>query len=135
MTEKAFTKAEIAHTLGIQLYMLTAWEKQFDIVPLRENDEAVYTPQQLATFRSIKELLYEKGLTMAAAKKALQDTSGQFEGKELHAASPLFFEPTKVTRLTEHAQKEPSFDQRKSKDIAAKLLQIKAQLIKINTSL
>lgn len=135
MSKNTFTQEEVAQKLGIQLYMLTAWEKQFEVKPIKDNETALYTTQDLATFQSIKELLYEKGLTMAAAKKALQDTSIQYEGKALHAASPLFFEPARAAQPVEHTQQRSSYDHQKNEALAAKLLQIKAQLIKITTSL
>ncbi len=153
MAQKKFTKDQIANKIGLQSYILAAWEKQFSIVPLIKNGETLYTRQHLATFRTIKELLYEKGFSMDAAKKYLQDTNADLEGKTLFAASPLLFEPKKEAGRPSLAAQpaveilngapemaiqplEQSTPQRNiDSQVAAKLLHIKSQLIKLSTSL
>lgn len=131
MADTLFTKEQIAGTLGVQPYILAAWEKQFDVAPLIENDVQIYTPEHLSTFKKIKELLYEKGMTMAAVKKALQDTNAGLEESTFIAASPLFFD-TKKALSRDPLDHTPSA---KAQEITSKLRQIKSQLIKISTSL
>lgn len=153
MSQKKFTKDQIAHKIGLQAYILAAWEKQFNIVPLSKNGETLYTRQHLATFRSIKELLYEKGFSMDAAKKYLQDNTAHLEGKTLLAASPLLFE-TKKEAARQPFALHPTVEASKAspklafeplaqrpaqrtidQDVAAKLLHIKSQLTKISNTL
>jgi hypothetical protein len=142
--EKKISQEQIALTLGLQKYLIASWEKQLDIVPFIESGEPFYTDQHLSTFRKVKELLYEQGLTMAAAKSALKDTSVQLEGKTLRAASPLFFESKKAPVEAQHMQENPQksqnqaqekHDQENAQAISAKLLHLKSQLIKISSSL
>ncbi len=88
---KKFTKDQVAKKLGIQTYIMDSWEKQFEIEPTIKDGEQVYSKKQLAKFKSIKELLYEKGLAIDAAKKYIKDHT-ELEGTTLLAASPLNFD-------------------------------------------
>jgi DNA-binding XRE family transcriptional regulator len=129
--EKKFTQDQIADALGVQKYIVAAWEKQFDIIPLQEDSDITYTIQNLESFRTIKELLYEKGLTMAAVKKSLQDTHVIFEGKTLMAATPLFFDVKKAAQR----ESEISSEKLDPAAVTSKLLHIRSQLMKISSSL
>lgn len=65
---------EACKALDIQPYVLRYWETEF---PSLEPDKSssgqrVYTEDELAVIRRIKELLYDEGYTIAGAKKKLQ---------------------------------------------------------------
>ena len=75
--------------------MIATWEKQFEITPIMSQGQSIYTKRQLATFRTIKELLYDKGLTPDAAKKQLAQEPADDDSSE--APFPLFFIPTRKT--------------------------------------
>jgi DNA-binding transcriptional MerR regulator len=124
--KKTYSRSQIAQTLGIQDYMVAAWEKQFGIEPVTENGESYYTQKQLSTFASIKELLYEKGLSLTAAKKHLQDGSS-LEDITLRAASPVLFEQPKQPR--------EALPQRPDPQLTQKLVSVKEQLRKLSKSL
>lgn len=124
MTQKeTFTKDQIVQEVGIQPYMIAAWEKQFEIAPTLIDGEHRYTTQQLMQLRTIKELLYEKGLSMDAAKKYLHDQP-DLEDTTLFAASPLLFQ-----------KKQPAHKKSSDEHVMAQLLSIKDKLIKIRNSL
>ena len=127
--KELLTQSQVAQKLGIQTYMLGAWEKKFNIEPTVNNGQKTYTDQDLATFRSVKELLYEKGLSMDAAMKYLHDGS-ELEGSALQAGSTLHYvaaKPPKPTTLTEQSKTEKQFTQR--------LLSIKERLVTLRNSL
>lgn len=139
--KKKFTKEQVARKLGIQAYIMDAWEKQFEIQPAIKNGETIYTRKHLTQFKAVKELLYEKGFSMDAVKKHLQDHTN-FEDTTLIAASPLKFDgplekaiasvqpKAKEVPSTSHSLKSPHI-----KDVTDQLLGIKEQLIKLSNSL
>jgi len=132
MDHPTFTKDQIAHTLGIQPYMLAAWGKQFEVTPLMENETEAYTSEHLETFKTIKALLYDKGMTLAAAKKALQDKTSALDETAHAAVSSLFFEPAKKSPPINSSD---TIEPHHSHVTAAQLLHIKSQLQKIRTTL
>lgn len=110
-----YTKPEITKELGIQPYIMALWEKQFSIEALVENGQSFYSSTDLQKLRSIKSLIYDKGLTLEAAKKQLMNTGESVT----YQASPLIFENTR---------KSPT-------PLTQELLAIQHQLIKLRNLL
>ena len=131
MTQKKelLTQSQIAQKLGIQTYMVSAWEKKFNIEPTVNDGQKTYTDSDLATFRSVKELLYEKGLSMDAAMKYLHDGSG-LEGSALQAGSTLH-----SVAARSHQAATPTEQSLTERQLTQKLLTIKEQLVKLRNSL
>lgn len=123
------TQNQIAQKLGIQTYMVVAWEKKFNIEPSFENGEKIYSDKDLATFKSVKELLYEKGLSMDAAKKYLYN-SEDLEGTTLQAASTLLFTPAKPSKQVDLMVSSDT-----EKQLALNLLTLKERLVKLRNVL
>ncbi len=117
--QKTYTKAEISQQLGVQPYIITLWEKQFGIQTTVSNGAELYSESDAKQLASIKELLYEKGYSIAAAKAFLQEFPMAHE-TGIIAASPLLFESNK-------AQKNPSGDER----LIRQLLHLKQKLLKL----
>lgn len=132
--KKKFTKDQVAHKLGIQAYIMDAWEKQFEIEPLTKNGAKVYTRKNLAQFRSIKELLYEKGLALDAAKKYFKDHT-KLEGTTLLAASPLNFEAQHKPSEPIVQSASPKKDTIQLGQVRDKLASVRERLLKISNSL
>jgi DNA-binding transcriptional MerR regulator len=65
---------EACKMLGIQPYVLRYWETEFaPLSPTKsKSGQRVYSDQDLAVIRRIKELLYDEGYTIAGAKKQLE---------------------------------------------------------------
>jgi DNA-binding transcriptional MerR regulator len=95
--QKTYTKNEISQKLGVQSYIITLWEKQFGIETTILHGQQMYSEQDEAQLASIKELLYEKGYSIAAAKKFLQEFPMAHE-TGIIAASPLLFESSKAPK-------------------------------------
>jgi DNA-binding transcriptional MerR regulator len=71
---KSLYKAEeICAAVGIKPYILRFWESEFDqIAPIiSSSGQKLYEPKDLDALRLIKQLLYEKKLTIPKAKMAL----------------------------------------------------------------
>ena len=65
---------EACKLLDIQPYVLRYWETEFpDLSPSKSRSgQRVYSENELALIRRIKELLYDEGFTIAGAKKRLE---------------------------------------------------------------
>ncbi|MEZ5331338.1 MAG: MerR family transcriptional regulator [Thermoanaerobaculia bacterium] len=90
---KLFVKiGEACKELDIQPYVLRYWETEFP--PLSpdksKSGQRVYSEEDLAIIRRIKELLYEEGFTIAGAKKKLEGelASGGPKTRAAGAAAP-----------------------------------------------
>lgn len=72
---------EACKLLDIQPYVLRYWETEFpDLSPSKSRSgQRVYSENELALIRRIKELLYDEGFTIAGAKKRLE---AEVEGGE-----------------------------------------------------
>ena len=74
MTEKEFYSIrEVADMLEVKPYILRYWEKEFAILKPKRNrvGRRYYSRKDIDMIRSIKKILYEKGYTIAGAKKKL----------------------------------------------------------------
>lgn len=85
--EKTYRIGDACKQLDIQPYVLRYWETEFP--PLSPDKskagQRLYTEQDLAVIRRIKELLYGEGYTIAGAKKKLES--------ELAAGGPAVSTP------------------------------------------
>lgn len=111
-----YTKSEITKELGIQPYIMALWEKQFSIEAFVENGQSLYSATDLQKLRSIKNLIYDKGLTLEAAKKQFMGSGTE---AQTYQAAPLLFETTKKTPMP----------------LTQELLAIQHQLIKLRNLL
>ena len=69
-----FKISEVAKILGVEAYVLRFWESEFPtLVPQKtEGGHRTYRRKDLDKLLKIKELLYNKGFTIAGAKKQLR---------------------------------------------------------------
>lgn len=69
-----FRIGTLAHQLGVKKFVIRFWEKEFGITSHRSNGgQRFYKLADFEQFKLIKELLYEKGFTIAGAKKILEN--------------------------------------------------------------
>jgi len=74
VTEKEFYSIrEVADMLEIKPYILRYWEKEFAMLKPKRNrvGRRYYSRRDIDMIRSIKKILYEKGYTIAGAKRKL----------------------------------------------------------------
>jgi DNA-binding transcriptional MerR regulator len=78
MQTKQFRIGELSKKLCVEKFVIRFWEKEFNIKPQRSTgQQRFYTEKDLKKFSAIKELLYQKGFTIAGAKKLLGSRSEQ----------------------------------------------------------
>lgn len=79
MQKKQFRIGELAKSLGVKRFVIRFWEKEFNFNAHRsEGGQRFYEERDLERFLFIKTLLYEKGFTIAGAKKQLQKNDTPF---------------------------------------------------------
>jgi DNA-binding transcriptional MerR regulator len=87
--EKLFyTIGEVAGILNVPVSTIRFWENEFDILKPRKNKKGnrLFMPDDLKNLRIIHHLVKEKGMTLAGAKKQVnekwQETDYKFEVRE-----------------------------------------------------
>ncbi len=88
MAEKEFFSIkDVAELLQLKPYILRYWEKEFAILRPKRNrvGRRYYTKKDINIVKTIKNILYEQGYTIAGAKKRLATVT---EGPE-QLALPL----------------------------------------------
>ena len=88
MDSEYFTSINsVSQELGIPAYTLRYWEKQFPTVvrPVAgAGGRRYYRPEMVARLRTIQDLLYNRGLTIAGVKKMIH--SGEFTAIDENSA-------------------------------------------------
>jgi DNA-binding transcriptional MerR regulator len=91
--ENKFRRGELSKKLCVEKFVIRFWEKEFNIKPKRsEGQQRFYTENDFKKFTAIKELLYNKGFTIAGAKKQLN--IGIPNGTVLSATKTTLTKPT-----------------------------------------
>jgi len=72
MEKQRFRIGELARALSVEDYVIRFWEKEFDFRSTRsQGGQRFYTKEDLSKFKTIKDLLYNKGFTIAGARHQL----------------------------------------------------------------
>ncbi len=85
---KLFYKiSEASRITGLEAYVLRFWETEFpEIAPRKsKGGQRVYEQKDIERILTIKKMLYEDGLTIAGARKRLEEQ----KGKAVPAAPPV----------------------------------------------
>ena len=70
-----FRIGEVAALVGVEPHVLRYWEGEFNLRPQRSmSGQRLYRKQEISRFLRIRQLLHEKGYTVAGARKFLKDT-------------------------------------------------------------
>jgi len=77
--ERLFYKiSEVSAVTGLEAYVLRYWETEFAILHPQKSrgGQRIYQKKDIEVILKIKQMLYEKGFTIAGARKALTARSG-----------------------------------------------------------
>ncbi|MDR1396767.1 MAG: MerR family transcriptional regulator [Desulfarculales bacterium] len=90
---------EIAKMLGVETHVLRYWESEFPLLkPVRApSGQRLYHVSHLDLLKLIKELLYDKGYTIAGAKKALDE-------QQPYPCNPSFLQSTQISSHSLHKE-------------------------------
>ena len=87
--ERLFYKiSEVSTITGLESYVLRYWESEFPILHPQKSrgGQRIYKKKDIETILQIKQMLYEKGFTIAGARKAMTARNG---GPSKTTAQPL----------------------------------------------
>lgn len=74
MQKRQFRIGELAHYLDVEKFVIRFWEKEFDMRTARSTGgQRFYDEKDVEKFAMIKDLLYQKGYTIAGAKQQLKE--------------------------------------------------------------
>ncbi len=78
MRKRQFRIGELAKHLCVERFVIRFWEKEFGVKSHRSpGGQRFYSEEDVQKFKRIKELLYDKGFTIAGAKKTLQEKNSE----------------------------------------------------------
>lgn len=89
--DKMFFKiGEVGNIAGVETHVLRFWESEFKQLKPTKNrkGQRVYQKKDIETALNIKKLLYEKGYTIAGAKKWLKENSLHTKRDEKESVEP-----------------------------------------------
>lgn len=146
MDKRRFRIGDLAEELKVKKFVIRFWEKEFDIKSDRsEGGQRFYTSEDLQTFIRIKDLLYNKGFTIAGAKKQLyvDDPSLMSEAPVVNTAPVAHTETTvpvpdvapEVQPAPASTLVTPAFQEYLSRDFTRQLADLKEQLTQLSEKL
>jgi DNA-binding transcriptional MerR regulator len=75
VTPKLYRAAEVCEAAGLQPYVLRSWEKEFPRIGVQKSADTprLYRQSDLDQVLRIKQLVFVEGLTLAGARRRLED--------------------------------------------------------------
>lgn len=146
MDKRRFRIGDLAEELKVKKFVIRFWEKEFDIKSDRsEGGQRFYTSEDLQTFIRIKDLLYNKGFTIAGAKKQLYIDDPVLMSEVPVIATAPVAEAEAIVPVPEVASEEqqisaptlvtPAFQEYLSRDFTRQLADLKEQLTQLKEKL
>ncbi len=79
MTPKLYKAGEVCDAAGLQPYVLRSWEKEFPGIGVQKSPETprLYRQSDLDQVLRIKQLVFVEGLTLAGARRRIEEASPQ----------------------------------------------------------
>ncbi len=84
MTTKLFRAVDVCELAQVQPYVLRSWEKEFPGIGVQKGPDAqrVYRQSDLDQVLRIKQLVFSEGLTLAGARRRLEETTQRTTAEE-----------------------------------------------------
>lgn len=132
MQKRQFRIGELAAYLNVEKFVIRFWEKEFDLSTERsEGGQRFYYDKDIEKFLLIKELLYQKGFTIAGAKQQLKTTSRKRKHQEIEQPEETkIIASSKTTLDHEISEKQATKAQLEQQiiDLQKKLLKLRELL-------
>ena len=114
MEKRKFRIGELAEQLQLEKFVIRFWEKEFSIKGTRSSGgQRFYEENDITTFNLIKDLLYNRGFTIAGAKKQ------------------LVLKSVESTKIIGSHKTTISSDNLLHKELVQQLMQLRKQLVKL----
>ena len=128
MEKRKFRIGELADLLAVERFVVRFWEKEFNFRAHRsEGGQRFYDEKDLKKFSLIKELLYEKGFTIAGAKKYLKTQGKKADQSDIIASSVTSMEPD----IKVAVEQAPEVRQELATRIEQQIMDLQRKLIKL----
>ena len=77
MTPKVYKAGEVCELVQVQPYVLRSWEKEFPGIGIQKSPDSprLYRQSDLEHVQRIKQLVFGEGLTVAGARRRLEETA------------------------------------------------------------
>ena len=84
MTPKLYKAGEVCEVAGLQPYVLRSWEKEFPGIGVQRSPDSprLYRQSDLDQVLRIKQLVFGEGLTLAGARRRLEEASPKESGDD-----------------------------------------------------
>jgi DNA-binding transcriptional MerR regulator len=91
MVPKVYKAGEICELVQVQPYVLRSWEKEFPGIGIQRTPESprLYRQSDLEHVQRIKQLVFDEGLTVAGARRRLEETGSPTKTAAAEAAEVL----------------------------------------------
>jgi DNA-binding transcriptional MerR regulator len=78
MTQKWFKAADVCEMAELQPYVLRSWEKEFPGIGVQKSAESprLYRQSDIEQVKRIKQLVFGEGLTLAGARRRIEENGG-----------------------------------------------------------
>jgi DNA-binding transcriptional MerR regulator len=82
MTQKWFKAGDVCEMAELQPYVLRSWEKEFPGIGVQKSADSprLYRQSDIEQVKRIKQLVFGEGLTLAGARRRLEENSGAHVG-------------------------------------------------------
>ena len=79
MTQKWFKAADVCEMAELQPYVLRSWEKEFPGIGVQKSADSprLYRQSDIDQVKKIKQLVFGEGLTLAGARRRIEETEHQ----------------------------------------------------------
>ena len=84
MTPKLFRAVDVCELAQVQPYVLRSWEKEFPGIGVQKDDDSprLYRQSDVDQVLRIKQLVFSEGLTLAGARRRLEETTPRTPAEE-----------------------------------------------------
>jgi DNA-binding transcriptional MerR regulator len=97
MNKRKFRIGELAKKLKVKKFVIRFWEKEFELESSRsDGGQRFYSQDDLKTFSTIKDLLYNQKFTITGAKKRLQFILNKNENTEEFSPATKAYEEQEI---------------------------------------
>ena len=125
MQKRQFRIGELAHYLNVEKFVIRFWEKEFDMRTARSTGgQRFYDEKDVERFATIKDLLYQKGYTIAGAKQQLKE-------KTKRKASPIEEEPRILPSHRINIGQEKASDDVTREQLEQQIVDLQKKLLKL----
>ncbi len=124
-TRLYYSISEVSQTTGIKAHVLRYWETQFSMLRPRKSRGGIrkYRPKDLALIENIRHLLYDRGLTIAGARRKLrEDRRDQTGATDTSSPPAMPARPRKPSSPTIVSDTDPRVHAENGENLEAKVL-------------